>query len=119
MIKALFFLVVLSAPASAQGVRADDVMMSPAELNALLGGSTVEFFDGSKARYASDGGYTYTFTDEGPEFVGTYTAAAESQICVTFTNGASRCDTYVRSGERLVMVIEDGTRFPVRERTAN
>ena len=36
-------------------------------------------------------------------------------VCSAFDNGFSRCDMYVDDGARLVLITEDGTRFPVRE----
>ncbi len=79
-----------------------------------LSGQVVQFFDGSKARYGSDGSYAYTYTDDQEPFVGTYSAAEGGEVCVTFDNGFSRCDTFVLSGDRLTLIIEDGTRFPVQ-----
>ena len=105
--------------ASAQGVRDSDIMLDANEMASTLSGHVVEFFDGSKSYYAADGAYHYTYTDDGPPFRGTYEVNDQSGVCVTFDNGFSRCDMYVRSGERLVLIIEDGTRFPVRSRTPN
>ena len=35
-------------------------------------------------------------------------------ICIVYRNGFDRCDMYVRSGGRLVVLTEDGERYPVR-----
>ncbi len=111
------FFIALSAPLYAQGVRASDTLLSETDTMDRLSGQVVEFFDGSKARYARDGRYAYTYTDDQDPFTGTFTASDGGVVCVTFENGFARCDTYVLSGERLVLIIEDGTRFPVERVT--
>ena len=45
---------------------------------------------------------------------GRYTISDDSTVCIDFDNGFSRCDMYVRSGEKLVLLTEDGLRFPIR-----
>ncbi|MDJ0639881.1 MAG: hypothetical protein QNJ20_13690 [Paracoccaceae bacterium] len=112
------FLSLFALPAMAQdGLRASDQLLDAAEMGELLNGQMIEFFDGSKSRYATDGRYAYTYTDDGPEWKGQYQVFDDSLVCVDFDNGSQRCDRLVRAGERLVLVIEDGTRFPVRNRT--
>lgn len=113
-------LVLLLMPATAfaqAGIRTTDTKFDEAGMAELLSGRLVEFFDGSKSRYGSDGSYAYTYTDDGPEWTGTYRVEQDSVVCVDFDNGSSRCDRFIRAGERLVLVIEDGTRFPVRNLT--
>lgn len=111
----IFVLVLLAAaPLHAQGLRAGDEPMDAAALSATLAGQVVEFFDGSLARYRADGAYDYRYRPEGREHRGTYTTTDDSTVCVAFENGFDRCDTYVRAAGRLVLIIEDGTRFPVR-----
>lgn len=100
-----------------EGIRQNDIILSQSEMGAAFTGTTVEFFDGSKSRYAPDGSYAYTYTDDGPAWTGTYRFDDGSVVCVDFDNGSSRCDRFVRNGERMVLVIEDGTRFPVRNLT--
>lgn len=110
-------LLLLFAPFAAfaqDGVRAGDTVLSQAEMSDLLSGRLVEFYDGSKSKYGTDGAYAYTYTDDGPAWTGTYTVADDSLVCVDFDNGSRRCDRFVRDGERVVLIIEDGTRFPVR-----
>ena len=107
-------IVLLATPALAQGVRDSDTVMNAEETIAALSGNSVEFFDGSTARYSENGSYTYRYDDSGPLFTGTYAATDGGEVCVTFSNGFDRCDTYVQAQDRLVLIIEDGTRFPVR-----
>lgn len=100
-----------------EGVRAGDTILNQSDMADLLTGQIVEFFDGSKSRYDADGRYAYTYTDDGPEWTGTYRLLDDSLVCVDFDNGSARCDRFVRDGDRVVLIIEDGTRFPVRNLT--
>ncbi len=102
------------AATAQDGLRATDTILTAPEMSQLLSGRMVEFFDGSTSRYGTDGAYAYTYTDDGPAWTGTYTMAEDSLVCVDFDNGSSRCDRFVQDGERIVLIIEDGTRFPVR-----
>jgi len=106
-----------AVPAVAQGVRDNDRRLNAAEITDMLSGRIVEFHDGSKSRYGADGSYAYTYADGEPPFVGAYTAGDDGRVCVSFENGAARCDHYVMDGTRLILVIADGTRFPVRSLT--
>ncbi len=108
----------IAAPALAQdGVRPSDTVLTQAEMADLISGQQLEFFDGSKSRYGDDGRYGYTYTDDGPVWSGTYQVFDDSQVCVDFDNGSQRCDQLVKDGDRVVLIIEDGTRFPVRNLT--
>ena len=109
---------VLALPALAQdGFRSSDGTLNATELSDLLTGQVIEFFDGSKSRYADDGAYIYTYTDDGPEWTGQFSILDNSEICVQFDNGSARCDFLVKDKDRLVLITEDGLRFPVRNRT--
>lgn len=115
---ALILATLIATPLFAQeGIRAGDTLLARADMQTLLQGRVVEFFDGSKSRYAADGSYAYTYTDDGPAWTGQYRLLDDSLVCVDFDNGSSRCDRFVRSGERVILIIEDGTRFPVRNLT--
>ena len=108
----------LAFPAFAQdGLRPSDTVLSQSEMADLLTGQQLEFFDGSKSRYGDDGRYGYTYTDDGPVWEGQYDVFDESRVCVDFDNGSRRCDMVIRADQRLVLITEDGLRFPVRNRT--
>lgn len=107
-------LFVANYAAAQDGLRSSDDLIATAELNELLQGQVVEFFDGSKSSYQRDGRYGYTYTDDGPVWGGTYTLGNPSEVCVDFDNGSSRCDLLVRNGDQIVLVTADGLRFPVR-----
>ncbi|WP_293576879.1 hypothetical protein [Phaeobacter sp.] len=91
---------------------------APYSADALSGlpGQAFVFFDDGEARFGSDGAYSYTYSavNGGGTAWGTYHIAADGSVCVTFVNGASRCDLFVVSGGRTVVITETGERFPVR-----
>ena len=45
---------------------------------------------------------------------GVYRIEADGSVCVDFINGFSRCDLYVRSGDRVILLDEKGDRYPLR-----
>lgn len=116
--RGLLICLLAAGAAGAQGMRDGDETMDAAGVQARLSGKSVLFYDGSEARYSANGDYTYRYTPQDPAFGGTYEATDDSQVCVTFANGSSRCDTYVVNGERLVLITKDGLRFPVKALTA-
>ena len=106
---------VLALPAAAQQ-RASDTPFIGTGLSDTLSGQTIEFYDNSLATYRADGSYEYRYEAGGPVWAGEWTAD-ESEVCVIFDNGFSRCDTFVQANERLVLIIENGDRYPVRAGT--
>lgn len=112
------FLFAFPAMVTAQsGVRTSDTQLDASQLSEQLNGQIIEFFDGSKSRYGTDGSYEYTYTDDGPVWAGQFTLSEEGRVCVDFDNGSRRCDQFVKTDGRLVLVTTDGLRFPVRNRT--
>ncbi|MEL6169596.1 MAG: hypothetical protein AAFR35_12965 [Pseudomonadota bacterium] len=109
-------LLAAALPAAAQQ-RATDETFTAVALADALSGQTAEFFDTSLASYAADGSYAYRYRPEEPPFIGTWEATEDSQVCVVFNNGFSRCDTIVQAGERLTMIVENGDRYPIRTLT--
>jgi len=115
----LLALVLMAGSAMAQdGVRATDRLYAVEELSGLLSDHAVEFYDGSVSRYRGDGVYSYKYTEGDRPWLGTWRVPEAGRICVDFDNGSQRCDSFVDDGARMVLVIGDGTRFPVRERRA-
>ncbi len=100
-------------PAHAQQ-RAGDVTFSQEDLADTLSGQAMQFFDDSTSTFRADATYAYRYTADGDDWTGRWTTNDASQVCVDFDNGSARCDTIVRAGERLVMIIENGDRFPVK-----
>ena len=114
LVAALLFSAVPCALAAQDGARAGDLAFGADDLAARLSGQVIEYFDGSKSRYEADRRYGYTYTDDGPVWAGVWSTGAGSEVCVAFDNGSARCDRMVENAGRLVLIIADGTRFPVR-----
>ena len=110
--------VLLTGPVMAQDFtpRESDVVLNAAAMQAQVVGRTHEFFDGGVSFFSVSGTYSYTYSDGGRAF-GTYQVEQDRSgvVCSAFDAGFSRCDMYVQAGDRLVLITQDGTRFPVRE----
>lgn len=76
-------------------------------------GQTHEFFDGGRSFFSISGTYTYTYPDGGVAY-GSYTLPAPGLVCTAFRHGFERCDQYVTNEGRLILITQDGDRFPVR-----
>ena len=100
------------------GFRDSDVRLSQAALTEYLSGQILEFYSGGFGTYRADGSHDYRYSIQGERVQGTYEVNTDSQVCTTFTNGFSRCDYVVLAGERYVMIIENGERYPIRTRSA-
>ena len=113
------FLTLIATHVTAQQVPRDgDVVYSQADLTSLVSGNMLELFTGGFSRFGTDGTYDYRYEVDGAPAPGTYEVRADSFICTTFHNGFDRCDLYVESNNRMVIIIENGERYPVREITA-
>lgn len=115
----LTVLSMLAGPAWAQDFapRPSDQILDNVAMAARVVGRTHEFFDGGISFFSVSGTYTYTYSDGGRAY-GRYElrdAGAGGVVCSFFDNGFERCDMYVDDGDRLVLITEDGVRFPVRE----
>lgn len=116
--KNLAFVAMLSTsalPAIAQdwALRGGDELFSTEDLRNRLAGQTLTFYDDGQSQFGPNGGYSYTF-DFGGTAYGVYEIQEDSTVCIQFENGASRCDMYVLNAARLIVLTEDGQRFPVR-----
>ncbi|MEM6635682.1 MAG: hypothetical protein AAF667_07295 [Pseudomonadota bacterium] len=100
--------------AFAQGFRDTDKFFDVDGLTTVLSGQVIEFYDGSLASYGVAGDYEFAYAPGEPPFRGIYEIGDRGEVCVDFDNGFGRCDTYVRSTDRIILVIEDGQRFPVK-----
>ena len=112
--------ITLAAQADPFTPRSTDVALERSEMNAIVIGATHEFFDGGKSFFSISGSYSYTYTS-GQIAYGTWSYPADGApgvICTHFRIGFERCDMYVRSGERLVLLTHDGLRLPVRSNSA-
>lgn len=103
------------AVAAAQaGMRGTDITLGKEELTELISGNMLEFHTNGLATYRADGSYDWRYAPDGERVPGIYQITDDSSVCVDFANGFSRCDYIVRAGERYVMIIENGERYPVR-----
>lgn len=102
-----------SAGAEGWNTRPDDQLLSRTELEQRLVGQTLTFFDDGQSVYSENGEYSYTYGGGGT-WLGHYALRDDSTVCVTFVTGVSRCDLIVEANNRLVVITEDGLRFPIR-----
>ena len=114
----LAIIVTVAATAGfAQGwsLTSGDTPFTDAELAALPGQELV-FYDDGISHYLTDGAYAYTYSaaNGGGTAWGSYRVETDGSVCVAFINGAERCDLLVRNGDRVILINEDGARFPVR-----
>jgi len=91
----------------------DDQLLSRQEVVEMTQGHLVEFFKGGQSRYSAGGAYSYTYQGGGTAF-GQYEIGPDGVICIVFNNGRDRCDRFVRSHGRLVMITQSGDRYPIR-----
>ncbi|MEL6886384.1 MAG: hypothetical protein AAFP87_17880 [Pseudomonadota bacterium] len=112
----LLLLLLTAMPAAAQdwALRSDDTPLTRAEVVALIDGQTLVFFDDGQSKFSVGGGYSYTYANGGGTAFGTYEVGADGTVCIQFRNGFGRCDRYVASGARVVMLTQKGERFPLR-----
>ena len=113
----LILAICISTPlwAAEWATKPGDVPLNQQELDALAG-QTFTFYDDGQSRYSTGGAYSYSYseTNVGGTAFGTYRIAEDGSVCVDYRNGLSRCDLYVRSGDRLILINEKGERYPVR-----
>ena len=105
----------IATPLSAQdwSVRQGDVLFDQANLTARLSDQSITFYDGGSSRFTVEGIYGYTYAGGGTA-LGRYTVGEDSTVCITYENGFARCDLYVTNNARLIVITEDGDRYPVR-----
>ncbi len=112
---AIFFASVASAQ---EGLRASDVKLGQVELADYLSDQGLEFYTDGFATYHADGTYDYRYSADGERVPGTYEVMDDSRVCTAFVTGFARCDYIVQAGQRHVMIIENGERYPIKSRTA-
>ena len=108
----------LSLPAVAQSVdtRSHDTLIPASDLDDLLRGQELIFFDDGVSHFYNDGRYTYAYDlGEGGYAYGYFEITDDSTVCVDFITGAARCDALVENDGRLILITGSGDRFPVRE----
>lgn len=109
---------VLALPLAAQELdtRPGDSLIPADALDSQLRGQEVIFFDDGVSHFYNDGRYTYAYDlGEGGYAYGYFNVTDDSTVCIEYVNGFSRCDAYIRNGDRLILITSDGDRFPVRD----
>ncbi len=115
----LFFVFILAATAAnAQSyeMRPSDIVLDADGFARLVLGRDLEFFDGGISRYSPGGSYSWTYSaaNGGGNWFGVYAMSNDGVVCINFRTLRSRCDMFVQAGDRLVLLTEDGQRYPVR-----
>jgi len=106
--------VLIASIAEAKDLRSGDIILTADEIRSDVVGRTHTFFDGGKSFFSVTDSYTYTYPNGGIAY-GRYELGGPGEVCTFFNHGFERCDTYVRAGDRLVLIDAAGQRFPVRE----
>ena len=111
--------IALATPAMAQdfNIRATDTVPTRAALSETILDRDLEYFDGGISRYATGGDYAWTYAQNngGGVHTGIHDIRDDGVVCVTYDAGAQRCDMFVMAGERLVLLTDDGQRYPLRD----
>ena len=113
------FLILLTAPVAAQdfALRDSDHVPSGASLSDTILDRDLEYFDGGISRYDTGGAYAWTYADNngGGVHTGVHDIGDAGMVCVTYDSGPERCDMFVMSGDRLMLLTDSGERYPLRD----
>ncbi|MEM7633873.1 MAG: hypothetical protein AAF299_04895 [Pseudomonadota bacterium] len=86
--------------------------LSEAELRSMLTGKNIVVADGRRLEYGPSGSYQETRNGQ-PIAVGTY-QIRDVSVCVQFTTGLTRCDSFVQDGNQLFVEDRNGSRLPAQ-----
>ncbi len=86
--------------------------ISETELRSLLAGKFVTVADGRRLEYGPAGSYQETRNGQ-TIAVGTY-QIRDVSVCIQFTTGLTRCDSFVQDGNQLFVEDRNGQRLPAR-----
>ena len=95
-------------------IRDSDQVLDAPSLAQIADGGSLTYFDDGVSLFSAGGAYSYTYANNGGTAFGRFRIETDGVICIDYRNGFSRCDKYVRSAGRLVLLTEDGERFPVK-----
>lgn len=112
---AAMILAVLALPAMAESwaMKQGDVRFTASQIADFIAQNDVRFYDGGRSDYGADGAYAYVY-DGGDRAEGRFRIEADGSVCVDFDNGWSRCDLYVRNGDRVLLIDRKGNRYPLK-----
>ena len=105
---------VAAAAQSNLPVQSGETALTRVEVIALTTDATLVFYDNGQSKFSTGGAYSYTYANDGGTAFGVYRIAPDGVVCIDYRNGRTRCDRYVRSRDRIVMVTETGDRYPIR-----
>jgi hypothetical protein len=109
---------ILALPVAGETIdtRPGDALIPSSDLDALLRGRELVFFDDGVSHYYNDGRYTYAYDlGRGGYAYGYFSITGDSAVCIEFINGAARCDALIENAGRLILITAEGERFPIRE----
>ncbi|MCB2136349.1 MAG: hypothetical protein KDE08_10460 [Rhodobacteraceae bacterium] len=108
-------MICLAGPSMAAdwAIRSGEVPFTPDGLRDFIAANEVRFYDGGRSVYGPGTAYAYVYSND-DRAEGVYRIEADGSVCVDFINGFSRCDLYVRSGDRVILLDEKGDRYPLR-----
>ena len=95
-------------------IRANDQVLDAAAMAQIADGGALTYFDDGVSLFSAGGAYSYTYANNGGTAFGRFRVEPDGVICIDYRNGFSRCDKYVRNNGRLVLLTEDGERYPVK-----
>ncbi|WP_337660607.1 hypothetical protein [Anderseniella sp. Alg231-50] len=86
--------------------------LSETELRSMLAGKAIVVADGRRLEYGPSGSYQETRNGQAIA-VGTY-QIRDVSVCVQFTTGLTRCDSFVQDGSQLFVEDRNGQRLPAQ-----
>lgn len=109
-------LALLASPVAAEGwnLRDSDQVLDADALARIADGGSLTYFDDGISQFSAGGAYSYTYANNGGTAFGSFRVQTDGVICIDYRNGFGRCDKYVRNAGRLVLLTEDGERYPVK-----
>lgn len=107
-------LVASTATAQDWNLRATDQVLDAEALGLIADGGALTYYDDGVSLFSAGGAYSYTYANNGGTAFGRFRVEGDGQICIDYRNGFSRCDMYVRNGGRLILLTEDGERYPIK-----
>jgi hypothetical protein len=90
-----------------------DRALTRQEVVDLTARDALRFYEGGTSHYGPGTDYSYTYAS-GLSAKGDYSIDQDGLVCIAFDNGFGRCDRFVESHGRIVMITEEGERYPIR-----
>lgn len=110
----LFLVFTGTASAEDWNLRTSDEVLDETSMARIADGASLTYFDDGISLFSVGGSYSYTYANDGGTAFGRFRLENNGVICIDYRNGFGRCDKYVRNAGRLVLLTEDGQRYPVK-----